>query len=214
MLAMAPNGDLYTGGHITPEVSNASFAMVVRWNGSLWSRVGGFAHSGTRCHCAGNTDEVYALAVAPTGELYVGGIFSAADGFQVHNIAPCDGTTWHAVGTDGAINLGCQVHTPTLAANGDFYVGGKFENSSPVALVGDGRAWHALSPGLNGPVLSLVWVPANLLLVGGSLTEFGNSGAVASYFAVLDPATCQATGYPLGVPRPVPTRRKVGRKAR
>jgi hypothetical protein len=197
-LVVAPNGDLYAGGHITLEVSKASFAMVVRWNGSVWSRVGGFADSGTHCLGAGNADEVYALAVGPTGDLYVGGIFSAVDGVPAHNLARWDGTAWHAVGGDGTLDLGCQVHALALAPNGDLYVGGEFENGLPVRAHNlarwDGRAWHALGPGLNGPVLTLTWASSNRLLVSGSFTTLGNNSAAASHFAVLDPAACQPIG--------------------
>jgi hypothetical protein len=211
-LAVAPNGDLYAGGHITLEANKASFAMVVRWDGYAWSRVGGFADSGTRCQGAGNADEVYALAVTPSGELYVGGIFSAVDGVPAHNLARWDGTAWHAVGTDSTFSLGCQVHALALAPNGDLYVGGEFETEAPVRARNlarwDGRAWHALGPGLNGLVLALACTSGNRLLVGGSFTAFGNNKVAASHFAVLDPAACQPTGKRAVLPRAAPGRQR------
>jgi len=197
-LAVAPNGDLYAGGHITLEANKGSFALVVRWNGSAWSRVGGFADSGTRCQGAGNPSEVYALTAAPTGELYVGGIFSAVDGVPAHNLARWDGTAWHAVGDSSTLNLGCQVHALALAPNGDLYVGGEFENSSPIPTHNlarwDGRTWHAVGPGFNGPVLALACASGNRLIVGGSFTTFGNNSVAASHFAVLDPTVGQLMG--------------------
>jgi hypothetical protein len=90
-------------------------------------------------------------------------------------------------------------------------VGGEFENGLPVRARNlarwDGRAWHALGPGLNGPVLTLAWAPGSLLLVGGSFTTLGNNSAAASHFAVLDPAACQPIGNKAMLPRPAPARR-------
>jgi hypothetical protein len=210
-LAVAPNGDLYAGGHISLEPNRASFPMVVRWNGRAWSRVGGFADAGMRCSGAGNTGEVYALAVTPTGELYVGGIFSAVDGVPAQNLARWDGTAWQAVGGDPPLNFGCQVHALALTPNGDLYVGGEFETEGPVRARNlvrwDGRAWHALEPGLNGSVLALAWASGDRLLVGGGFTTLGHYGAATSHFAMLGPAACQPASKPVGLPRAAPARR-------
>ena len=201
-LAVAPNGDLYAGGQITLEAGRASFPMVVRWDGRAWSRVGGFTASENPCHGSGNAGEVYALAVTPTGDLYAGGIFSAVDGVRAHNLARWDGAAWHAVGDSSTLNLGCQVHALALAPNGDLYVGGEFENSSPMPAHNlarwDGQAWHAVGSGLNGPVLALACASDNRLIVGGSFTAYGNNSAAASHFAVLDPTICQPTSRKIG----------------
>jgi hypothetical protein len=197
-LAVAPNGDLYAGGQITLEANRAPFPMVARWDGRAWSRVGGFTAVENPCHGSGNAGEVYALTVTPTGELYAGGVFSAVDGVRAHNLARWDGTAWHAVGDSSALNLGCQVRALALAPDGDLYVGGEFENSSPISAHNlarwDGRSWHAVGAGLNGPVQALAYASGNRLLVGGSFTAFGNSSEAASHFAVLDPAACQPMG--------------------
>jgi hypothetical protein len=196
-LAVAPNGDLYAGGHISLDAGKSLLLMVVRWDGRSWSRVGGFDYADSPCQDASSAGEVYALAVTPTGELYVGGIFSAVDGVPAHNLAHWNGTTWQAVGAAGAINLGCQVNA--LALNGNLYVGGKFENGLPVPVRNlarwDGRTWHAVGPGLNGPVLALACDTGNRLVVGGSFTALGNNGSPTSYFAVLDPAACQPPAH-------------------
>lgn len=194
-LAVAPNGDLYAGGGISLDAGKTALPMVARWDGRVWRRVGGFDYTDSPCQGAGNGGQVLALAVTPTGQLYVGGIFSAVDGVPAHNLARWDGTTWQAV---GALDLGCQVHALALAPNGDLYVGGEFEGGRSVRARNlarwDGRAWHAVGPGFNGPVLALACAAGNRLVVGGSFTAFGNNGAAASHFAVLDPAACPPRG--------------------
>jgi hypothetical protein len=194
-LVVAPNGDLYAGGEISLDTGKSSFAMVARWNGRAWSRVGAF-DADNPCQGSGNAGQVFALAVTPTGELYVGGIFSAVDGVPAHNLTRWDGTTWQAI---GGLDLGCQVHALALALNGDLYVGGEFESGLPVRARNlarwDGTSWHAVGSGLNGPVLALACASGNRLVVGGSFTTLGNNASPTSHFAVLDPAACQPPAH-------------------
>jgi hypothetical protein len=94
-------------------------------------------------------------------------------------------------GTNGAV-------LAMVWARGNLYIGGSFTAVGGVAARNvarwDGRSWHAVGSGLNGPVLALACASSNRLLVGGSFTAFGNNSAAASHFAVLDPAACQPMG--------------------
>lgn len=101
-------------------------------------------------------------------------------------------------------------------ARGNLYIGGSFTAVGGVAARNvarwDGRTWHAVGSGLNGPVLTLAYASGNRLIVGGSFTAFSNNSAAASHFAVLDPTICQLRGRSIvrgsrpGAKR-VPTRR-------
>lgn len=180
----------------------------------------------------GTNGEVLAMVWA-RGNLYIGGKFTAVGGVAARNLARWDGRHWHSLGTGGNNGVGeayrytnystgqqyqstVAVHALAVGSNGDLYVGGEFENSSPMLAHNlarwDGHAWHTVGSGLNGPVQALAYASVNRLLVGGSFTTFGDNSAAASHFAVLDPAACPpiskstVRGSRLGAKR-VPARR-------
>jgi hypothetical protein len=104
------------------------------------------------------------------GEIIAGGVQSFG-GIPVGPVARFDGTRWHAIPTPGA-----DVFTPRAFANydGDLVAGGEItlSHSSPEnILLWTGSAWRSLKAGVDGQVLALLPLGADLI-VGG---EFSNS---------------------------------------
>src|SRR3989339_1128827 len=85
-LARDSSGNIYAGGSFTVAHNSGgdlAVANLVRWNGSIWQDVGG-----------GVNGEIYALAIDPSNNLYVGGSFTSAGGNIVSNVAEWDGLAW------------------------------------------------------------------------------------------------------------------------
>ncbi len=104
-------------------------------------------------------------------DVYVGGDFTFADGFNlVNHIARWDGTSWHALG-DGVNNYVCDI----AVAGADVYVGGAFTNAGPgftpiSSPAGMASQWHSLGSGICWSVNAIAVAGANVY-VGGSTTS-------------------------------------------
>lgn len=78
--------------------------------------------------------EIRTMALAPNGDIYVGGRFTTIDGVSAKNIARWDGTQWHRLGTyssngvDHTDGTGI-VYAITIISNGDVFVGGHFNQA-------------------------------------------------------------------------------------
>ncbi|MHB0857880.1 MAG: right-handed parallel beta-helix repeat-containing protein, partial [Anaerolineae bacterium] len=71
--------------------------------------------------------EIRAMAVAPNGDVYVGGTFSLIGGsYSANNIARWDGTQWHRLGSSLSNGVNGPVYALTIVSNGEVYVGGHF----------------------------------------------------------------------------------------
>ncbi|MBS1911411.1 MAG: hypothetical protein JST22_05445 [Bacteroidetes bacterium] len=133
---------------------------------------------------------VYATAVAPNGDLYVGGDFSHIGGISANRIARWDGTSWMPVGT------GIPAGTVYAIAfsGGDVIVGGHFRGAGDVKATNiarfSGNTWLAFGDitkeGLDSTVLAIA-VKGNDIYVGGNFTYAGNQD-VMNYIAVWDVA--------------------------
>ena len=66
----------------------------------------GFALPGVQRYIEGGSIEGYArtIAVAPDGDVYVGGYFFEAGGIEAHHVARWDGAAWYPLGS-GTDNL-------------------------------------------------------------------------------------------------------------
>ncbi|MDF7810338.1 T9SS type A sorting domain-containing protein [Hymenobacter sp. YC55] len=141
-LAAAPNGDLYVGGEFnTVDGPNGLTAnKIARWDGSAWSALG---------NGLGGGGPVSALAVAPDGQLYVGGSFTGVLNGppRTANIARWDGTNWYSLGTglNGRVLALASGRYHDLFAGGDFTgvgdgskrsarIGRYFTNGAPTNL--------------------------------------------------------------------------------
>lgn len=115
---------------------------LARWNGKVWSDVGG-----------GTNNWVMDADVDGSGHLYVGGYFSKAGDINARGVARWDGTQWHAFGA-GVDPLDTS-YTPTVRAlrviDGAVYIGGYFLQAGSAAVRSvakwDGSQWTSLSTG-------------------------------------------------------------------
>lgn len=132
-LATMPNGDLIAGGSFT-QAGGAPAAHVARWDGSAWWPLGAGLAGGSATYAE-------ALAVAPNGDLIVGGAFTVAGSTAAASIARWDGAGWSDLG--GGIQS--RVRALQFLANGDLVAGGLFHTAGNVAAsnlaVWDGTSW-------------------------------------------------------------------------
>lgn len=110
-------GEVYIGGWFD-SVNGVPASKIAKYNPSTstWSALG-----------SGLTGiNVYSLKVnQSTGEVYVGGSFTKAGGFNSNNIAKWTGTSWQGYGSYGADN---NVLDIAINQYGKVYIGGAFNN--------------------------------------------------------------------------------------
>jgi hypothetical protein len=158
-LAELPNGDLIAGGSFFNQGST-SFGGVARWNGAVWSPLGGGVSISPY-------ERIGALCVLPDGDVVVGGKFATASGMAIPNLARWNGSAWTAFGGGTDNSVACLART----SRDDLMVGGSFTNvggtlsphlarfvaTCPPAVVSSGAG----CPGSGGPNLltatSLPW---------------------------------------------------------
>jgi hypothetical protein len=177
-LAVLPNGDLVAGGWFT-QAGAATAIGIARWNGAVWSPIGG-----------GMNSAVLTLLVRANGDLIAGGPFGTAGGVSAIGIARWNGAAWSALGTgllqSSTSSLGqarALVDMPNgaLVAAGDFDLAGGILVRSIASW--DGATWSALGSGIErlatfGQGASALAVLAGGdLVVGGRFAAIGASGA-------------------------------------
>ena len=170
-LAVAPNGDLYAGGNFTV-AGGVPANNIARWNGTSWSSLGTGPTNGVN-------GGVYALAVAPNGDLYAGGNFTVAGGVPANNIARWNGTNWSSLGTGLFTANGNPVYTNVyallVAPNGSLYVGGNFDHVGGVAADNlarwDGSTWSSMG-------LDPTYYSVNSLVLAGNGDLYAGGGGL------------------------------------
>jgi len=131
-----------------------------------WISMGGFP---------GTDSAVRAAVVDGSGNLYIGGDFTAAGGVVANGIAKWDGSSWSDLGG----GIGGVVYA--LAVSGsDLYVGGNFTTAGGSAATNiakwNGSSWSPLGSGVNGAVYAVA-VSGSDLYAGGRFTTAGGSAA-------------------------------------
>jgi hypothetical protein len=179
---------------------------IVRWDGAKWNGLGDNGVGGGPIW-----GRVYALAVSGSN-VYAGGQFYDVknNGVVLNNadyVAKFNGTTWSALGQDGAGNGSLKNTVYALAVIGsNVYVGGMFSDVNDNGTVlntadniarWNGSNWSSLSHNganngaLDSSVEALV-ASGTTLYVGGSFTDVYNSGVEipeADYIAQWDTLT-------------------------
>lgn len=130
---------------------------IAKWDGSNWFTFG-----------LGMDSTVTTITTSPTGTLYAGGIFTAADGnTQIQGIARWNLTQWVAMGT--AVT---SCYSIVVAPNAEVYAGGNINLPGLVAFENvakwDGASWNALGSGVNNSVYALVLDSQLQPYVGGA----------------------------------------------
>ena len=179
---------------------------MARWDGTAWSALGtGISYGANTTHRYPAT--VYAVAVAPTGEVYVGGEFTQAGGIVANGIAQWNGTAWSPLGAGLALNpvtLESGAKVVAVAGNGEVYVGGSITGAGGLAANGvakwNGTAWSTLGTGTNGPVQALAARATGQLYAGGTFTATGDGSKTMLRFGIYDPAAPLATAAAKATP--------------
>lgn len=187
-LAVDAQGRLYAAGAFT-SIGGIAANRIARFDPATnaWTAlVSGIA--------GGASPTVFALAIAPNGDVYVGGLFSTAGGVPASNIAkytPATGT-WAALGS-GTNN---QVEAIVANAEGQVFVGGTFTAAGGVAGTNKLARWNpgaasfvtmASGVTVGTAVYDLVIGPDNRLYVLGDFSSIGSvtaaNGAIFNGFS-------------------------------
>jgi hypothetical protein len=185
---MAVSGsDVYASGWFLNVAGIGAADHVAHWNGSLWSALGS--------NGAGDgalNDAAEGALTLSGGILYVGGSFTNAAGIATaDHLARWDGSSWSAMGSNGAGDGAFNGSVNQIAISGDsIYIGGTFTNASgnqraDYVAHWNGSAWKALGSNGHGNG-ALTDSVASLVLWGGNLYVggfFANCGPSADWLA-------------------------------
>jgi len=196
--------DLYAGGSFTTAGGIAVY-NIAKWNGSVWSTLGGMSGGYDAFQGA-----VQALVVSGS-DLYAGGLFTKAGAVNANHIAKWSGSSWSALGSgiDGSVKA-LVASGSDLYAGGDFYTAGRV-SASKIAKW-DGSAWSALGSGTGGalgsglgganPSVMAMGVAGTNLFVGGEFFTAGGRVSVFMARAIL-PGEPRITSQPINQTIPV-----------
>jgi hypothetical protein len=147
----------------------------------------------------GANGQVHAAVTDGSGNLYIGGLFTAVGNVLANNIAEWNGTNWSALGSGMG---GDSPFVYALAVSGStLYAGGSFTNAGGSAASGiaqwNGSAWSALGSGISdgdeaGTFVNALVVSGGTLYVAGDFTMAG--GRSANYIAQWNGSAWSALG--------------------
>jgi len=181
----------YYGGTFTNYDGIANADYIARWNilTEAWSALG-----------TGADDSVFAMALAPNGDLYVAGSFTNIGGASFSSfagVAYWDGSAWNEVGNGTGANA--DIFALEFDNAGNLYVGGSFttmDASSYAAIIKwDGSAWSALGTGCNNTVYTIAH-SNGIIYAGGTFTTAG--GTTVNRLAQWDGSTWATLGTGTG----------------
>jgi hypothetical protein len=162
------NGEIYAGGNFDT-AGGINSKYIARWDGTAWDSVNGGANAGTY-------DIMVSAITVFNANLYAGGAYNVASGWDWYNLAQWNGTVWNSS------ILGISSNINTLAVyNGNLYAGGYFyplaPNNNLAELTNSGL--DTLTSGIQGndSYVSALCVYNGKLYVGGS---FNNAGGISA----------------------------------
>lgn len=179
-------GRVYFGGGFST-ANGVTVNGICYWDGTTFVALG----SGV----SGRDATVYSIAIAPNGDVWVGGSFNSV-GSTTHAIA-----RWNiATSTWTTFTLGANTelfYALGFDKNGILYAGGSFTNwngnaNSDYIMKYDGSSWSALGTGTNDYVLGLALDGSNNLYCVGNFTAAG--GTTVNYVAKWNGAAWAALG--------------------
>lgn len=182
-------GRVYFGGTFVT-ANGVTVNSITYWDGAT------FVVMGATPGVAGGSVAVNAIAIAPNGDVWIGGDFTSAGGVASQSLARFDISTgaW-VVNTDG----GLEVNALAIDSTGTLYVVGSFTNwdgqangDRIISTSDDGVTWDVLSTGLSGTALALAIDQADNVYVGGLFVTAG--GVTVNNFTRWDGTTFIALG--------------------
>ena len=172
VFALGPRGQLYAKGAFATANNNALAVDPLRtvngiayWDGEKWNAMSTGMNA---------LSQEGAIAVAPNGDVYVGGTFTSIGGVAANYIARWDGSAWNAMGT----GMNNPVYALAIAPNGDVIAGGTFTTAGGVSCLRiarwDGVQWRRMGQygGLDDDVRALAFsLDGTTLYVGGEFED-------------------------------------------
>ncbi len=179
-LEIDEEGNLYAGGRFTKS-DTLTLNGIARWDGQQWHALG--AGLEKEFDLGHSTAIVWDLEIDKTGNLFVGGDFTAVDNILTRGIAVWDGDKWEVPGGGVDKVVGCldltldDVFAIHANDSGEVYIGGNFREVGGVVANGiakwDGLEWSSLGEGVPSScnsVLALAEYNGDVF-VGGSFSE-------------------------------------------
>lgn len=149
--------------------SLASANYIAQKKTGVWSLLG-----------TGLNNEMQCAAIAPNGDLYIGGLFTTANGITVNRIAIWDGSTFRTIGSGPGFNG--AVRALLFAPNGDLYIAGAFDDimGGPGGTYNrickwNGSTLSTLGTGFNDWCTGLTWGLDGTLYAIGNFTTAGGT---------------------------------------
>src|SRR6476469_4595649 len=140
----------------------------------------------------GTDGEVSAVVRLSSGNLIVGGSFTAAGSTLINYIAKWNGSSWSSLGT----GFNGSVNALAVDGSGNVYTGGAFTQAGGTAASNiakwNGTSWSSLGSGVNSTVYAIAIEGSNNVYVGGNFSSAG--AAQASFVAKWDGTSWSGMG--------------------
>lgn len=165
--------DVFVGGSFGSAGGSVDIRNFARWDGSQWWALGGGVGGATN-------PVVDAIAVSPSGAVYIAGAFTAAGGLPANHVASWDGSGWSILGT------GLDDTASAVAVRGrDVFVGGQFSAAGKRPSLRFGRWTFSNVPpsvSLTQPGVGATFVvPVDITIAADAADSDGTVTQVAFY---------------------------------